>query len=85
MSETHTRHGEFCRVAENLYRYTSSGVYFARFRANGKEISRSGWWSIENRILRGYVICFEIPSQIDPNGLDARVTASGNSGAWGSN
>mgnify|MGYP000969161392 CR=1 FL=1 len=41
MSETHTRHGEFCRVAENLYRYSSSGVYFGRFRANGKEISRS--------------------------------------------
>jgi len=41
MSEAHSRHGEFCRVAENLYRHTSSGVYFARFRANGKEISHS--------------------------------------------
>jgi integrase len=41
MSTTHHRHGEFCRVAENLYRYSSSGVYYARFRASGKEISRS--------------------------------------------
>ncbi len=41
MNETHTRNGEFCRVAENLYRYSSSGIYYARFRTNGKEISRS--------------------------------------------
>src|SRR6185369_11847244 len=32
---------EFARVAENLYRYSASGVYYARFRSDGKEISRS--------------------------------------------
>jgi integrase len=41
MSEKHSRSGEFCRVAENLYRYSSSGVYYARFRANGKEVQKS--------------------------------------------
>jgi integrase len=41
MNEMHSRGGEFVRVAENLYRYSSSGVYYARFRANSKEISRS--------------------------------------------
>ena len=41
MSDTHSRRGEFCHVAENLYRYSSSGIYYARYRANGKEVSRS--------------------------------------------
>lgn len=41
MNDTHTRSGEFARVAENLYRYSSSGIYYAQFRANGKEVSRS--------------------------------------------
>jgi integrase len=41
MNQTHSRNGDFVRVAENLYRYSSSGIYYARFRANGKEISRS--------------------------------------------
>jgi len=41
MNETHSRSGEFARVAENLYRYSSSGIYYARFRSNGKEISKS--------------------------------------------
>ena len=41
MSDTHSQSGEFCRVAENLYRYSASGVYYARFRANGKEVRKS--------------------------------------------
>ena len=41
MSDTHSRRGEFCHVAENLYRYSSSGIYYARYPANGKEVSRS--------------------------------------------
>jgi len=41
MSAAHTRGGEFRKVGENLYRYSSSGVYYARFRSQGKEISRS--------------------------------------------
>ena len=41
MTATHSRAGAFRRVGENLYRYSSSGVYYARFRTKGKEIQRS--------------------------------------------
>jgi len=33
--------GEFRKVGECLYRYSSNGVYYARFKTNGKEIRRS--------------------------------------------
>src|SRR5262245_37061060 len=32
----HARKGEFIRVAENLYRYSSSQTYYAVFRRNGR-------------------------------------------------
>ena len=38
MSETHSQTGEFHRVGEDLLRYSTSGVYYARFRNNGKDI-----------------------------------------------
>jgi integrase len=41
MPDTHSRLGEIRRVGENLYRYSSGGVYYARFRQRGKEIRRS--------------------------------------------
>jgi hypothetical protein len=41
MKTAHSRSGEFRKVGENLYRYSSSGIYYARFRQHGKEISRS--------------------------------------------
>ena len=41
MVEMHPRTGQFHRVGENLYRYSSSGVYYARFRSKGKEIRHS--------------------------------------------
>jgi hypothetical protein len=41
MNESHTRNGEFRRVADSLFRYSSSGVYYARFQSNGKDICRS--------------------------------------------
>ncbi|MGD0261488.1 MAG: tyrosine-type recombinase/integrase [Verrucomicrobiota bacterium] len=41
MNKSHPRSGEFRRVAENLFRYSSSSVYYARFQSNGKDISRS--------------------------------------------
>jgi integrase len=41
MNKSHPRSGEFRRVAENLFRYSSSGAYYARFQSNGKDISRS--------------------------------------------
>jgi hypothetical protein len=31
----------FRKVAECLYRYSSNGVYYARFKTDGKEIRRS--------------------------------------------
>lgn len=37
----HTRNGRFVRVAENLYRYSSSKVYYAVFRRDGKLVWRS--------------------------------------------
>jgi integrase len=33
--------GEFRKVGECLYRYSSNGVYYARFKTDGKEIRRS--------------------------------------------
>src|SRR4029453_4235900 len=33
--------GIFRKVGECLYRYSSNGVYYARFKADGKEIRRS--------------------------------------------
>jgi integrase len=33
--------GEFRKVGECLYRYSSNGVYYARFKVDGKEIRRS--------------------------------------------
>ena len=41
MGDTLPQSGEFGRVAENLNRYSASGVYYARFRANGKEVRNS--------------------------------------------
>jgi integrase len=41
MNESHTRSGEFRRVSDNLFRYSSSGVYYSRFQSNGKDICRS--------------------------------------------
>jgi hypothetical protein len=33
--------GSFQKVGECLYRYSSNGVYYARFESSGKEIRRS--------------------------------------------
>jgi integrase len=41
MKSAHSRSGEFRKVGENLCRYSSNGVYYARFRINGKLIQRS--------------------------------------------
>ena len=41
MKTTHSRTGAFSKVGENLYRYSSSGVYYARYRNKGKEIQYS--------------------------------------------
>ncbi|MCL4180059.1 MAG: hypothetical protein KJ072_20215 [Verrucomicrobia bacterium] len=41
MKNRHSRAGESRKVAENLYRYSSNGIYYARFRFAGKEIQKS--------------------------------------------
>ena len=41
MKTAHSRKGVFSKVGENLYRYTTSGVYYARYRNRGKEIQHS--------------------------------------------
>ena len=41
MAKPHSRTGEFRKVGENLFRYSSNGVYYARFRNRGKLIHRS--------------------------------------------
>jgi hypothetical protein len=38
---THQSKSAFRKVGECLYRYSSSGVYYARFESGGKEIRRS--------------------------------------------
>ena len=38
MSEMHSQTSEFHRVGENLLRFSTGGVYYARFRNNGKDI-----------------------------------------------
>lgn len=41
MASTHQRKGQFVKVGENLYRYSSNRKYYAVFRSNGKLIWRS--------------------------------------------
>ena len=36
MSKTHSRTGEFRKTGENLYRYSSNGIYYAVFRDKSK-------------------------------------------------
>jgi len=36
--QTHSRQGEFRKVGENLYRYSSNDRYYAVFRLKGKLI-----------------------------------------------
>jgi len=33
--------GEFRKVGENMYRYSSNGIYYARFKNKGKLIHRT--------------------------------------------
>jgi hypothetical protein len=41
MSKHADKTGAFQKVGECLYRYTSNGVYYARIKADGKEIRQS--------------------------------------------
>ena len=65
-THSHSRTGEFARVSENLYRYSSSGVYYARYRAHGKEISRSLRTTDRTLAKRRLAEEMENSSKIDP-------------------
>ena len=41
IGRNHQRKGEFRKVGENLYRYSTSGTYYAVFRVRGKLIRKS--------------------------------------------
>ena len=41
MKRPPSQSGEFQKIGECLYRYSSNGVYYARFKTDGKEIRRS--------------------------------------------
>src|SRR5260370_21300248 len=41
MRSPQSKHSTFQKVGECLYRYSSNGVYYARIKADGKEIRRS--------------------------------------------
>jgi hypothetical protein len=45
MNDRHSRTGEFRKVAEHLYRYSSNAIYYARYRHGGKEIQKCTWIS----------------------------------------
>jgi hypothetical protein len=45
MGDTHTRNGEFRKVAEHLYRYSANKIYYAVFKVRGKRI----WKSLEKK------------------------------------
>src|SRR5437764_6566645 len=67
----HSRAGEFYSVGENLYRYSSSGVYYVHFRSNGKQISHSlrrTHWKLAKRRLKEEP---EKAAKIDPSQQDA--------------
>ncbi len=71
IGRNHQRKGEFRKVGENLYRYSTSGTYYAVFRVQGKLI----WKSLETddrelanrkqfldivKHLRGYNLSYEV-------------------------
>jgi integrase len=57
--------GTFQKVAECLYRYTSNGVYYARIKANCKEIRRSLGTTDRAHAMRELRVFKEQQSQID--------------------
>ena len=66
MNESHTRNGEFRRVADNLFRYSSSGVYYGRFQINGKDICRSLHTSDRDLAKRRLAEQLDNASKLDP-------------------
>jgi integrase len=59
------KQGVFQKVGECLYRYSSNGVYYARIKADGKEIRRSLRTTDRDLAKRNLKILKEQQSQID--------------------
>src|SRR5258708_34448186 len=60
------RHNAFQKVGECLYRYSSNGVYYARFETGGKEIRRSLRTTDRASAQRALAWFKEERKQVDP-------------------
>jgi integrase len=69
--KNHARNGKFVRVAENLYRYSSSKTYYAVYRRDGKLVWRSLKTTDRDLAKRKLKNEIEAAQRIDPrqNGL----------------
>src|SRR5438045_281038 len=61
------RQKAFQKVGECLYRYSSNGVYYARFESGGKEIRRSLRTTDRASAQRALAWLKEEREQVDPN------------------
>jgi len=66
MSTAHSRAGKFCKAGENLYRYSSNGIYYAIFRDKGKLKWRSLKTNDRAMAKRRLTEAIEKARQIDP-------------------
>lgn len=60
------QNGAFQKVAECLYRYSSNGVYYARFQSGGKEVRRSLRTTDRASAQRALAWLKEERKQVDP-------------------
>src|SRR5438477_9712388 len=63
---THRNMSAFQKVGECLYRYSSNGVYYARFESGGKEIRRSLRTTDRASAQRALAWLKEERKQVDP-------------------
>src|SRR6266581_7248203 len=62
-----TRQSAFQKVGECLYRYSSNGVYYARFESGGKEIRRSLRTPDRTSAQRALAWLKQEQKQVDPS------------------
>jgi hypothetical protein len=63
---THQNTSAFHKVGECLYRYSSNGVYYARFESSGKEIRRSLRTTDRTSAQRALAWLKQEREQVDP-------------------
>jgi integrase len=63
---TYQNTSAFQKVGECLYRYSSNGVYYARFQRGGKEIRRSLWTTDRTSAQRALAWLKQEQEQVDP-------------------